>query len=335
MRAAQITEQGKDFNIMERGIPEPGEGQVRVEACGICHGDTITKFGWWPRPIEYPRVPGHEVVGCIDKVGVGVGAWKEGGRVCIGWQGGFCFECDPCRSGDFTNCVRPDITGITYDGGFAEYLITFEEGLARAPEELAGEEAGPLVCAGLTTFNSLRNSGARPGEVVAVQGVGGLGHLALQYSKKLGFYTVTVSRGKDSEKLAIELGADRYIDSSAADPVEELRAMGGAKAILATTPSGKAISAILDGLAVNGKLILIAQTVEPIEVNTIQLIVGRKSILGWYSGHAKDSEETLEFSIRTGVRVMAESYPLERVNEAFEKMMNGKPRFRVVLHMNK
>lgn len=335
MKAAQVTEVGKDLDVVEREIPEPGEGQVRVrvEACGICHGDAVAKYGWWPHPLSYPRVPGHEVVGRIDKVGPGVGVWKEGDRVGVGWQGGFCFECAPCRSGDFTNCVRPDITGITYDGGFAEYMIAFEEGLARMPAELDRLQAGPLMCAGLTTYNSLRNSGAGAGELVAIQGVGGLGHLAIQYARKLGFHTVAVSRGKDSEALALELGADLYIDSSSSDAARELLAMGGAKVILATAPSSKAISSILDGLGPNGKLVLIAQTTEPIEVNSLQLLMGRKSILGWYSGHAKDSEETLEFSKRAGVRVMAEEYPLEKVNEAFEKMMNGKPRFRVVLDM--
>ena len=324
MKAAQVTEVGKDLDVVEREIPEPGEGQVRVrvEACGICHGDAVAKYGWWPHPLDYPRVPGHEVVGRIDKVGPGVGVWKEGDRVGVGWQGGFCFECAPCRSGDFTNCVRPDITGITYDGGFAEYMIAFEEGLARMPAELDRLQAGPLMCAGLTTYNSLRNSGAGAGELVAIQG-----------ARKMGFHTVAVSRGKDSEALALELGADLYIDSSSSDAARELLAMGGAKVILATAPSSKAISSILDGLGPNGKLVLIAQTTEPIEVNSLQLLMGRKSILGWYSGHAKDSEETLEFSKRAGVRVMAEEYPLEKVNEAFEKMMNGKPRFRVVLDM--
>ena len=336
MKAAQVTEKGKDFDIVEREIPEPGEGQVRVkvEACGICHGDAVAKYGWWPEPIDYPRVPGHEVVGRIDKVGAGVGRWKAGDKVGIGWQGGYCSECGPCRRGDFANCVRPDITGLTYDGGFAEYMIAFEEGLAAVPEDLPGIQAGPLMCAGLTTFNSLRNSGAGPGDIVAVQGIGGLGHLAIQYAHKLGFYTVAVSRGKDGEALALGLGADRYIDSAAADAAKALRALGGAKAIMATAPNSKAISAILDGLGPNGKLVLIAQTEEPIEVNSLQLLVGRKSILGWYSGYAKDSEETLAFSRLAGVKAMVEEFPFERVNEAFDKMMNGKPRFKVVLRMD-
>ncbi|MGB7291580.1 MAG: alcohol dehydrogenase [Thermodesulfobacteriota bacterium] len=335
MKVAQITQPGRDFEIVERDIPEPGERQVRIKvgACGICHGDSDIKEGHLPFAIDYPRVLGHEVVGYIDKVGGAVTAWKKGQRVGVGWQGGLCFQCEPCRTGDFANCLNPQITGLTYDGGFGEYMIAYQEGLAKVPDEFTGIEAAPLLCAGITTYNSLRHAGAHAGDLVAILGVGGLGHLAIQYANKLGFNTVAIARGKESEKLASQLGAHHYIDSNETDPANSLKELGGAKVILATAPSSKAISNIINGLGANGKLVLIAFTADPIEFAPAQLLMGKKSIIGWYSGHAKDSEDALEFSKLAGIRPMVETFPLEFVNEAYERMFHGKPKFRVVLQM--
>jgi D-arabinose 1-dehydrogenase-like Zn-dependent alcohol dehydrogenase len=333
MKAVQVSRAGGALEVVERAVPEPGDNQVRikVEACGVCHSDQLVKEGLWPG-IRYPRVPGHEVAGHIDKVGRGVTAWKTGQRVGVGWHGGHCFECDRCRVGDFINCEQPQITGLTHDGGYAEYMVARQEALARLPETLKEVEAGPLLCAGLTTFNALRNSGARGGDRVAVQGVGGLGHLAVQFASRMGFVTIGISTGKDKEELARKLGATRYIDAATADAAEELRKMGGAHLILATAPSGKAIAPLVNGLAVRGKLLIVAAAADPIEILPITLLSGR-AIAGWPSGTARDSEDTLQFSALSGVRPMIEIFPLARASEAYERMISGKVRFRAVLKM--
>jgi D-arabinose 1-dehydrogenase-like Zn-dependent alcohol dehydrogenase len=334
MKAAQISKAGGDFELVERDIPEPGAGQVRVkvEACGICHSDFVVKEGLWPG-LQYPRVPGHEVAGRIDAVGANVTPWQKGQRVGVGWHGGHDFVCEQCRRGDFTMCVNRKITGIDFDGGYAEYMIAPASAVAAIPDELPAEEAGPFMCAGVTVYNALRNSGARAGDVVAVQGIGGLGHLGVQYARQMGFKTVALGRGKDKEQLAKKLGAHHYIDTDAADVVAELQKLGGARVILATAPSAKAISALVDGLSPNGALIVPAAPNEPLTVSTMSLIVGRRSVAGCYSGTAKDSQDTLEFSALTGVHPMIEKYPLSRVAEAYEQMHSGKVRFRVVLTM--
>jgi len=335
MKAAQVTTAGGDFEIVDREIPTPSSGQVRVrvEACGICHSDAFVKFAAFPG-IELPRVPGHEVAGVIDEVGPDVVNWKVGDRVGIGWHGGHCSHCDPCRSGDFINCVSEEICGITYDGGYQEYMVAPQEALARIPDALRSTEAAPLLCAGITTYNSLRNSPARPGDLVAVLGVGGLGHLGVQYANKLGFRTVALSRGTDKEALARELGAHEYIDTAASDPSEALQAMGGAKVLLATAPSSTAVESVLGGLAVGGQVLLVAAFEEPIRVPPVALIGGRRAIQGWPSGTAKDSEDTLSFSALSGTRPMVETYRLDQVNEAFEHMITNRARFRVVLTMS-
>ncbi len=333
MRVVQVTRANGPFEIVEREIPQPAAGHVRitVEACGICHSDAVTKEGIWPG-IQYPRVPGHEIAGIIDAVGAGVAGWTEGQRVGVGWHGGHCGYCDSCRRGDFVTCqVAPQIPGIAYDGGYAEYMIAPSAALALIPEGLAAVEAGPLMCAGVTTFNSLRNSGARPGDLVAVLGVGGLGHLGIQFAAKMGFRTVAIARGSDKEQLARGLGASHFIDSRAHDPGAELLRLGGAKVILATATSGKAMSAALGGLGVNGKLVILGAADEPLEVPAVPLIFGRRSIMGWPSGTSIDSQDTLSFSMLTGVRAMTEVFPLERAPEAYEHMMSGKARFRAVL----
>jgi D-arabinose 1-dehydrogenase-like Zn-dependent alcohol dehydrogenase len=333
MRVVQVTHPNGPLELVEREIPEPGAGSVRikVEACGICHSDSLTKEGAWPG-IEYPRVPGHEIAGIIDAVGAGVAGWTAGQRVGVGWHGGHCGYCDSCRRGDFITCqIAPQISGITYDGGYADYMIAPAGALALIPEGLSAVDAGPLMCAGITTFNSLRNSGARPGDLVAVLGVGGLGHLGVQFAAKMGFKTVAIARGMDKEPLARELGAWHYIDSQEQDPAAELLKLGGARAILATATSGKAMSAVLGGLGINGKLIVLGAAAEPLEVNAISLLMGRRSIVGWPSGSSIDSQDTLSFSVLTGVRAMTEVFPLERAAEAYERMMSGKARFRVVL----
>lgn len=333
MRAAQIPKMRGPFEIVERDIPEPGAGFVRikVETCGVCHSDSFTKEGTWPG-IQYPRVPGHEVAGIIDAVGAGVAGWTSGQRVGVGWHGGHCGHCDSCRRGDFVTCqIAFQVPGISYDGGYAEYMTAPAGALALIPEGLSAIDAGPLMCAGVTTFNSLRNSGARPGETVAIFGVGGLGHLGIQFASKMGFKTVAIARGKDKEPLARELGAWRYIDSQAQDAAAELAKLGGARVILATVTSGKAMSAILGGLGVNGKLIVIGAAADPLEAPTGPLIAGRRSIVGWPSGMSIDSQDTLSFSVTSGVRVMTEVFPLERAAEAYDRMMSGKARFRTVL----
>ena len=333
MLAVQVARANGPLEVIEREISEPGAGQVRVkvEACGICHSDSFTKQGVWPG-LQYPRVPGHEVAGIIDAIGAGVAGWTKGQRVGIGWHGGHCGYCDSCRRGDFVTCqVALQIPGIAYDGGYAEYMIAPAVALALIPDGISAVEAAPLMCAGVTTFNPLRNSGAQPGSLVAILGVGGLGHLGIQFAAKMGFKTVAIARGTDKEPLARQLGASHYIDSKTQDPAAELQKLGGAKVVLATVTNGDAMSATLGGLGVNGKLIILGAAAEPLQVPGIPLLMGRRSILGWPSGSSIDSQDTLVFSALTGVRSMNEIFPLERAGEAYEHMMSGKARFRAVL----
>jgi D-arabinose 1-dehydrogenase-like Zn-dependent alcohol dehydrogenase len=334
MKAAQISKAGGDWELIERDIPEPSVGQVRVkvEACGICHSDSLVKEGLWPG-LQYPRVPGHEVAGRVDAVGNNVTPWTVGQRVGVGWHGGHDFTCAHCRRGDFAMCVNRKVTGIDFDGGYATHLIVPAAVLAAIPDDLPAEEAGPFMCAGVTVFNALRNSGARAGEVVAVHGIGGLGHLGVQYARRMGFETVAINRGNDKEPLARQLGAHHYIDAKAQDVVAELQKLGGASVILATAPNGQAISALVDGLAPSGKLLVPAAPPEPLTINVFSLIMKRSSVAGWYSGTAKDSQDTLAFSTLSGVHPMIEKYPLGKVAEAYEQMRSGKVRFRVVLTM--
>ncbi len=332
MRVVQVREPNGPLELVERPVPEPGLGFVRikVQTCGICHSDSLTKEGIWP--IQYPRVPGHEIAGVIDAMGEGVEGWVLGQRVGVGWHGGHCGHCDSCRRGDFVACQKGvRIPGITYDGGYADYVIVPATALALIPDGLSAVDAGPLMCAGVTTFNSLRNSGARPGDTVAVLGIGGLGHLAVQFAAKMGFRTIAIARGSDKEPLARQLGAWHYIDSQAKEVAAELTRLGGARVILATVTSGKAMSAAVGGLGVNGKLIVLGAAADPLEVDGLLLIGGRRSIIGWPSGNSIDSQDTLEFSTLTGVRPMTEVFPLERAAEAYDLMMSGKARFRVVL----
>ena len=336
MRAVQVSRANGPFELVERDIPEPAAGAVRikVEACGICHSDTLVKSGAMPG-IKYPRVPGHEVVGTVDAIGTGVTGVTQGQRVGVGWHGGYCGHCAACRRGDFFACQSGRITGLTYDGGYAEYMIALPSALAFLPEGLSAIEAGPLVCAGVTTFNALRNSGARADETVAILGIGGLGHLGVQFAAKMGFRTVAIARGSDKGALAKKLGAHLYIDSQAQDVAAELLKAGGAKVILATVTNADAMMATLGGLAVHGKLLIVGAPHEPLKVPALVLIGGRRSIMGWYSGTAIDSQDTLEFSLRAGVQAMTEVYPLERAAEAFDRMMSGNARFRVVLTTRK
>ncbi len=332
MRAAQIARPGGSFEIVEREIPQPGPDWVRikVQACGICHSDSLVKEGHWPG-LRYPRVPGHEVVGVVDAVGAGVSEWKPGQRVGVGWHGGHCGHCDACRSGNVFGCqIALQITGISFDGGYADYMVAPALALASVPEDLSPVEAAPLMCAGITTYNALRNSHARPGDVVAVLGLGGLGHLGVQYAAKMGFRTVGIARGQDKEPLARKLGAHHYIDSQAQDPAAELQKLGGAKVILATVTNGDAMSAVQGGLGLSGTLVVVGAA-ESLQVSPLVLISGRRSVKGWYSGTATDSQDTLKFSVLAGVRSMSEVYPLEKAAEAYERMMSGKARFRVVL----
>jgi D-arabinose 1-dehydrogenase-like Zn-dependent alcohol dehydrogenase len=334
MKVAQIAKPGADFEIVEREIPQAGAGQVRirVQACGICHSDSLTKEGYWPG-ITYPRVPGHEIAGAIDELGAGVAGWKKGQRVGVGWHGGQDGTCLACRRGDFGNCAKLKIPGISYDGGYAEYMVAPVEALAAMPESLDAAEAGPLLCAGVTTFNSLRHSGALPADLVAVQGIGGLGHLGIQFASKFGYKVVAIGRGPENEALAKKLGANIYIDSKATKAAEELQKLGGARVILATAPSSKSMSELIDGLGANGKLLVVGAAFDPIEASPIQLIQGMKTIQGWASGIPTDSEDTLRFAELTGVRPMIEKYPLEKASEGYARMMSGKAQFRVVLTM--
>jgi D-arabinose 1-dehydrogenase-like Zn-dependent alcohol dehydrogenase len=332
MKAVEVRQPGGPLELVERDVPEPGMGQVliKVQACGICHSDVFTKEGLWPG-LQYPRVPGHEIAGMIDAVGAGVEEWKQGQRVGVGWHGGHCGHCEQCRRGDFVLCQRALMPGISYDGGYAEFMVAPVEALARIPDDLSDVEAAPLLCAGITTFNALRNSGARPGDIVAILGVGGLGHLGVQFASKMGFQTVAIARGKSKEPLATKLGAHHYIDSSAQNVAEALSALGGAKVILATVTSGKAMSAAVGGLGIDGKLIMVGVSEEPLEVPIGQFIMGRRSVQGWPSGTSADSQDTLAFSALTGVRPMIEEFPLARAADAYDRMMSGAARFRVVL----
>jgi D-arabinose 1-dehydrogenase-like Zn-dependent alcohol dehydrogenase len=334
MRVVQVDRPNGPLEVVRREIPEPGAGEVRikVEACGICHSDTLTRTGAFPG-LAFPRVPGHEIVGSIDAVGPGVSRWKRGDRAGVGWHGGQCGYCDTCRRGDFFACeTATRVTGITSDGGYGEYMLARAEAVARVPEELSAVEAAPLMCAGVTTFNALRNSGARPGDLVAVLGLGGLGHLGVQFANRMGFRTVAIARGQDKAPLAKELGAWRYVDSQAEDPAAALQALGGARVVLATVTNGPAMTATLGGLGVHGDLLVLGAP-ESLEASPFLLILGERNIKGWYSGTSIDSQDTLAFSVLTGVRSMNEVYPLERVAEAYDRMMSGAARFRVVLTM--
>jgi alcohol dehydrogenase/propanol-preferring alcohol dehydrogenase len=332
MRAVQVLSAGGPFELVERDIPEPGPRHVRIkiEACGICHSDSFTKLGAFPG-IEYPRVPGHEVVGTLDAVGADVPGWQKGARVGVGWHGGHCGHCGPCRRGDFILCSTAQTPGLSYDGGYADYMIAPFEALAAIPDTLTAVDAAPLLCAGITTFNALRHSGAVPGDLVAVLGIGGLGHLGVQFAAKSGFHTVAIARGAGKGVLARQLGARHYIDSTTQNVAEELTKLGGARVILATATDAKSMTAAVGGLGINGKLLIVAALTEPVEVSPLALIMGRRSIAGWPSGTASDSEDTLAFSALSAIRPMIEVYPLERAPEAYERMMSGKARFRVVL----
>lgn len=334
MKVAQISRPGGDFELVEREIPQPSAGEVRikVQACGVCHSDVLTKEGMWPG-IQYPRVPGHEVAGVVEELGDGVTAWKKGQRVGVGWHGAHDHTCLPCRRGDFRNCENLKISGISYDGGYQQYMIAPVEALASVPETLSDVEAAPLLCAGITTYNALRHSGALPGDLVAVLGVGGLGHLGIQFANKFGYRVAAIARGPEDAGLAKKLGAHIYIDNKAVNPAEALQKLGGAQAILATAPSSKSMSDVINGLGPNGKLIVVGAALEPIEVTPLQLIGGSRAIQGWASGTPTDAEDTLRFAELTGVRPMIETYPLEKAGEAFARMMSGKAEFRVVLAM--
>ncbi len=334
MKAAQISKPGAGFQVVQRTIPKPEAGQVRikVQACGVCHSDALTVEGSFPG-IQYPRIPGHEVAGLIDEVGAGVSAWKKGQRVGVGWHGGQDNTCPECRRGDFRNCRNLKIPGISYDGGYQQYMVAPVEALAAMPEGLSDAEAAPLMCAGITTYNALRHSGAFPGDLVAIQGIGGLGHLGVQFANKFGYKVAAIGRGSENSALAKKLGASVYIDSKATNAAEALQKLGGAKVILATAPSSKAMSELIDGLGPNGKFIVVGVSFDPIEVAPVQLIMGVKSIHGWAAGTPADSEDTLRFAELSGVRAMIETYPLERAADAYARMMSGKAEFRVVLTM--
>jgi D-arabinose 1-dehydrogenase-like Zn-dependent alcohol dehydrogenase len=334
MKVAQISQPGADFEIVERNIPNPGPGHVRIKvlACGVCHSDVLTKEGSWPG-IQYPRVPGHEVVGIVDEVGTDVSAWKQGQRVGVGWHGGHDNTCRHCRRGDFVHCENQKISGISYDGGYQQYMVAPVEALASVPDGLSDVEAAPLLCAGITTYNALRHSGAFPGDLVAVQGIGGLGHLGVQWANKFGYKVVAIGRGSENATLAKKLGANVYIDSKATNAAEELQKLGGAQVILATAPNSKAMAELIDGLGPNGKLMVIGASFDPIEVTPVQLIGASRTIQGWASGTPADSEDTLRFAELSGVRPMIETYPLEKAAEAYARMLSGKAEFRVVLTM--
>jgi D-arabinose 1-dehydrogenase-like Zn-dependent alcohol dehydrogenase len=331
MRAAQVAKAGGPFEIVERAVPQPGPGQVRirVEACGICHSDAMIKHGHFPG-IQYPRVPGHEIAGRIDAVGPGITQWKGGDRVGVGWHGGHCFTCTACRRGLFINCEKAKITGISHDGGYADHVVVPAESVARIPEKLSAIEAGPLLCAGVTTYNALRNVGARAGDTVAVQGIGGLGHLGIQYAAKMGFRTVALSRGKDKEDLARSLGAHEYVDTSAVSAAEGLQKLGGADVVLCAAPNAAAMADALNGLKPRGVLLVVAAPAEPMPTSIFSLLSGKR-IVGWPSGSACDSEDTMAFSALSGVRPRVERFPLDQADQAFARVMENKVRFRAVL----
>ena len=334
MKVAQVSKPGADFQVIEREIPVPAAGQVRikVQACGVCHSDVLTKEGLLPG-IQYPRVPGHEVVGFIDEVGTGISEWKKGQRVGVGWHGGHDNTCLECRRGDFNNCKNLQIAGVHYDGGYQQYMVAPVEALVSVPVGLSDAEAAPLLCAGITTFNALRHSGAMPPDLVAVQGIGGLGHLGVQFANKCGYNVAAIGRGPENATLAKKLGAHVYIDSQATNAAQELQKLGGARVILATAPSSKSMTELIGGLGPNGKLMVIGAGPDAIEVIPAQLIFGSHTIQGWAAGIPTDSEDTLHFAELTGVRPMIETYPLEKAAEAYARMMSGKAEFRVVLTM--
>jgi D-arabinose 1-dehydrogenase-like Zn-dependent alcohol dehydrogenase len=332
MRAVQVSSPGGDFELVEREVPEPGRGEVlvRVQACGLCHSDALAKEGHFPG-VPYPIVPGHEIAGVIASVGEDVHGWEAGRRVGVGWFGGNCGYCEPCRRGDLIGCENMGIPGVTFDGGYADYVLVKASALASIPDELAAEDAAPLLCAGITTYNALRHSGAHGGDLVAILGVGGLGHLGIQFAARLGFDTVAIARGPEKEELARKLGARHYIDSRAQDPAAELTKLGGAKVILATAASAPAMTAAAGGLGRRGTLVVVGASPEPVEVSPMLLIGGDRSVAGHASGTSKDSEDTLAFSVLSGVRPMIETRPLEEASAAYDKMMSGDARFRMVL----
>jgi NADPH2:quinone reductase len=332
MKAVQVPDAGAEFEVVEKDLPEPESEEVRIaiEACGICHSDVYVKDGEFPG-IDYPRIPGHEIVGRVDETGEAVETWEAGQRVGVGWHGGHCFSCEPCRRGDFISCENGLVTGIAYDGGYAEYMTAPAEAVARVPDELESAAAAPLMCAGITTYNALRNSGAKPGDLVAIQGVGGLGHLGIQYAHAAGFETVAVSRGIDKRDLALDLGTDHYVDSDADDPGDALGELGGARIVLATAPNADAIESVVSGLSVSGEVLAVGIPDEPVGVSVQALVMGRRSVGGWPSGDARDSQDTLEFSALRDIEPMIETYPLEEADEAYERMLSNDARFRVVI----
>ena len=331
-RAMQVSAAGGPFQLVQKTFPDPGPGQVRIriQACGVCHSDSLTKEGAWPG-VLFPRVPGHEIAGVLDAVASDVPGFKVGQRVGLGWHGGHCNYCTPCRRGDFILCQNQPISGIHYDGGYADYVVAPANAIALIPDELNDADAAPLLCAGITTFNALRNSGARAGDTVAILGIGGLGHLAVQYAAKSGYRTVAIARGQDKGPLARQLGAHLYIDTTTQDPAKELQKLGGAQIILSTITSAKALEWVIDGLAPAGKFLLIGAPDGPVVTNPFPLLLGRRAVVGWPSGTGMDSEDTLNFSVLTGIRPMIETYPLEKAEEAYQRMMGGKARFRVVI----
>jgi D-arabinose 1-dehydrogenase-like Zn-dependent alcohol dehydrogenase len=334
MRAVQVVRAGGPLEIVEREVPEPARGEVRVriQACGVCHSDSLTVEGQWSG-LTFPRIPGHEIAGVIEAIGADVVEWRVGQRVGVGWFGGNCGHCEPCRRGWLIDCRHLRIPGISYDGGYAEAAVAPASALAAIPDELGDAEAAPLLCAGVTTFNALRRSGAMPGNVVAILGIGGLGHLGVQFANKLGFRTVAIARGGDKEALARKLGAHHFIDNATEDVAAALNHLGGARAVLATVTSAKAMTPVIDGLAVRGRLIVIGVDPEPIEVTPLQLISASRSIVGHAAGASIDSQDTLAFSALSGVRPMIETLPLARAPEAYARMMRGNARFRMVLTM--
>lgn len=334
-RVAQVPKPEGSLEFVSKTYGDIGRRHVRikVQACGICHSDSFAFHGGFPG-LKHPMVPGHEIVGIVDEVGTEVGRLKVGDRVGVGWHGGHCHECQSCRSGDFIACSKLETPGITVDGGYAEYAVFPEEVCALVPEKLSSQEAAPMVCAGVTTYNSLRHTGTLPGETVAILGIGGLGHLGVQFANKMGFRTVAIARGKDKESFAKELGAHEYIDSEAPDAVERLKKLGGAKVILSTITNSDAMTPWIEALSIGGKLLIVGADFKPMQISPVALIGGRRSIVGWPSGTAKDSEECMNFCALTGIRPMIEKFPFDKANDAYERMMSGKARFRVVLEVD-
>ncbi|WP_435067280.1 alcohol dehydrogenase [Haloplanus sp. C73] len=332
MRAAVVPEAGADFELVERPVPDPDPDEVRVaiDACGVCHSDVFVKEGTFPG-VSYPRTPGHEIVGRVDAVGDDVTAWSEGDRVGAGWHGGHCFTCEACRRGDFLLCENADITGVTFDGGYAEYATVPTEALAAVPESLDAVDAAPLLCAGVTTYNALRNSDARPGDLVAVVGVGGLGHLGIQYAHAAGFETVAISRSPEKRELALDLGADHFVDASDDDPAEALQELGGARVVLSTAPSAEAVESVVGGLGADGDLVAVGIPGESVSVDVMDLVGTRSSVSGWGSGHARDSQDTLEFSDLRDITPVVERFGLDEADDAYDQMVSNEARFRAVL----